>query len=175
MDDTNTALSELEKFNIFMDKHGKKNMLTMGAMVYDMEQAALREQLTPGEDVTIGEFDYNDTHIWRLQDEKRAFMLSTPKGLHPDTQSLVAMFAHKIAVKLFHAQEKYGYSDGWKNPDWMDECRKKLREHVEKGDPRDVAAYCAFLDWHQETTATKSQAVSQTVKGHQKLKQFRDY
>jgi DNA repair exonuclease SbcCD ATPase subunit len=30
----------------------------------------------------------------------------------------------------------------------MDECRVKLREHVEKGDPLDVAAYCAFLWYH---------------------------
>lgn len=74
-------------------------------------------------------------------------------ALHPDTANLVAAFAGALAAKLFAAQEKYGYSDGWNSPDWMDECRTKLIEHVAKGDPRDVAAYCAFLWHHGERTA----------------------
>ncbi len=35
----------------------------------------------------------------------------------------------------------------------MEQCRNELVEHVKKGDPRDVAAYCAFLWHHGEKTA----------------------
>jgi hypothetical protein len=76
-----------------------------------------------------------------------------PAGLHPHTVNLVARFAAALADKLAKAERKYGYSDGWSSPDWMDECRAKLMEHVAKGDPRDVAAYCAFLWHHDERTA----------------------
>lgn len=74
-------------------------------------------------------------------------------GLHPATADLVARFAAALAEKLVAAERKYGYSDGWASPDWMDECRAKLMEHIAKGDPRDVAAYCAFLWHHGESTA----------------------
>ena len=74
-------------------------------------------------------------------------------GLHPKTANLVQRFAAALAEKLASAEKKYGYSDGWSSPDWMDECRQKLAEHVAKGDPRDVAAYCAFL-WHHEASTT---------------------
>ena len=78
--------------------------------------------------------------------------LKTPEGLHPNTVTLVLQFAGALAEKLKAAQDKYGYSNGWMDPSWMDECREKLREHLEKGDPRDVAAYCAFLWHHNERT-----------------------
>lgn len=72
--------------------------------------------------------------------------------LHPDTMLLVRQFAYAMADKLHRAEQKYGYSDGWKSPDWMDECREKLRAHLAKGDPLDVANYCAFLWYHGEAT-----------------------
>jgi hypothetical protein len=61
--------------------------------------------------------------------------------LHPDTRYLVAAFANALAEKLAAAEEKYGYTDGWADKGWMDECRAQLIEHVVKGDPRDVAAF----------------------------------
>lgn len=67
--------------------------------------------------------------------------------LHPTTQDLVARFTKAVYDKLASAEKKYGYSDNWARKDWMDECRHELMEHIKKGDPRDVAAYCAFL-WH---------------------------
>lgn len=76
-------------------------------------------------------------------------------SLHPATQDLVRRFSAALSEKLAAAQQKYGYSDGWMRSDWMDECRQHLRAHVEKGDPRDVAAYCAFLWHHGESTATQ--------------------
>jgi hypothetical protein len=42
----------------------------------------------------------------------------------------------------------------------MDECRAKLLEHVANGDPRDVAAYCAFLWHHGERTAAQPEPAS---------------
>lgn len=87
------------------------------------------------------------------QKPTRKFVRVTiPYRLDAATANLVIGFAEALAEKLYAAQVKYGYSDGWMSPDWMDECRAKLREHLEKGDPRDVAAYCAFLWHHRERT-----------------------
>jgi Lon protease-like protein len=70
-----------------------------------------------------------------------------PIPLHPDTEALVQRFAEAMRNKLAKAERKYGYSNLWKNDDWLDECRAKLIDHLHKGDPLDVANYCAFL-WH---------------------------
>lgn len=70
-----------------------------------------------------------------------------PAELSEETKDLVAHFAEAVAAKLRAAEQKYGYATGWKDGDWMEECRDKLKRHLRKGDPRDVAAYCAFL-WH---------------------------
>lgn len=74
-------------------------------------------------------------------------------ALHPRTNDLVDRFAAALKDKLAQAEQKYGYSDGWADPGWMDECRGQLLSHIEKGDPRDVAAYCAFLWHHGERTS----------------------
>lgn len=73
--------------------------------------------------------------------------------LHPNTLVLIQQLAYALACKLAAAEKKYGYSDNWMRPGWMDECRAHLRQHVAKGDPLDVAAYCAFLWHHNERTA----------------------
>ena len=88
----------------------------------------------------------------------RAGGISRPLDLHPATSELVTNFSDALRDKLYAAQEKYGYSDGWLQSDWMDECRAKLLEHVAKGDPRDVAAYCAFLWHHNASTAIPAAA-----------------
>jgi hypothetical protein len=78
----------------------------------------------------------------------KTMQIAVPSLLHPDTADLVARFAEALAQKLRKAEAKYGYSNKWKtDEDWRRECRQKLLDHMEKGDPRDVAAYCAFL-WH---------------------------
>lgn len=79
--------------------------------------------------------------------------------LHPVTANLVACFARALAAKLSAAEKKYGYTDGWCDPNWMGECRAKLVEHIAKGDPRDVAAYCAFLWHHGKSTAPPERSV----------------
>lgn len=85
--------------------------------------------------------------------------IGMPAALHHDTRKLLERFTHALAVKLRAAEEKYGYSNGWKDAGWMDECRAKLAEHMTKGDPRDVAAYCAFLWHHGESTAQPASQV----------------
>jgi len=79
--------------------------------------------------------------------------LSQHADLHPATADLIDRFTAALRDKLLAAQRKYGYADNWQREDWMDECRVCLREHLEKGDPRDVAAYCAFL-WHHGASTT---------------------
>ncbi|WP_254213464.1 hypothetical protein [Burkholderia multivorans] len=76
-----------------------------------------------------------------------------PAELNHDTAKLVRRFARALANKLLAAQRKYGYSDNWMRDGWADECRAELMRHIHKGDPRDVAAYCAFLWHHNESTA----------------------
>jgi hypothetical protein len=83
-----------------------------------------------------------------------SFVMMNP-DLHSDTVELVCNFTSAVADKLTAAQEKYEYSNGWKDPSWMEECRKELLSHVYKGDPLDVAAYCAFLWYHKEPTFIK--------------------
>lgn len=88
---------------------------------------------------------------WSPPDSFGAAWLTNNAALHPATVDLVVRFARALAGKLAAAEVKYGYSDGWLSPDWIDECKSKLRDHIAKGDPRDVAAYCAFL-WHHGAT-----------------------
>lgn len=68
-------------------------------------------------------------------------------ALHPATSALVDRFAAELKSKLARAEAKYGYRDDWSKPDWKDDLIESLAEHIQKGDPRDVAAYCAFA-WH---------------------------
>lgn len=75
--------------------------------------------------------------------------IQMPSDLHPATQELVAKFASALARKLAAAEKKYGHSNDWADDDWEQECKQALIDHVIKGDPRDVAAYCAFM-WHHD-------------------------
>lgn len=79
--------------------------------------------------------------------------LSLPQDLLPETQDLVVGFANALGEKLAAAQRKYGYGISWSDPRWMPECHQAMAEHLRKGDPRDVAAYCAFLWYHGESTS----------------------
>lgn len=75
-----------------------------------------------------------------------------PPGLHPDTQKLVADFSTDLAEKLYKAQLKYGYDADWKQDNWSTQCLAHFHQHIAKGDPRDVAAYCAFMWYHDWKT-----------------------
>lgn len=75
-----------------------------------------------------------------------------PSELHPDTQKLVIDFCTALAEKLYKAQLKYGYEADWKQDGWTSQCQAHFHQHIAKGDPRDVAAYCAFMWWHGWST-----------------------
>lgn len=78
--------------------------------------------------------------------EQRYF--DSPPGLHPQTRLLVAAFASALSEKLYDAQVKYGFVANWRETGWQGELITQLLDHVRKGDPRDVAAYCAFAWYH---------------------------
>lgn len=65
-----------------------------------------------------------------------------------EIELLVAGFASALRDKLIDAERKYGHRNAWKRDDWADDLRAELARHVAKGDPRDVAAYCAFAWYH---------------------------
>lgn len=77
----------------------------------------------------------------------RALPEPSAAGLHPETADLVDRFATALKEKLLASQNKYGWAVDWKDDDWQQRAQASLVEHISKGDPRDVAAYCAFL-WH---------------------------
>lgn len=86
-----------------------------------------------------------------------------PLGLHPDTQKLVTNFCTALAEKLYKAQLKYGYDTDWKQDGWPSQCQAHFHQHIAKGDPRDVAAYCAFMWWHGWSTKPAEGTESHTV------------
>lgn len=62
------------------------------------------------------------------------------------TVGLILKFAQAMADKMAENQAQYG--DSWckKYPDWpVPICHNQLMVHLSKGDPVDVANYCAFL------------------------------
>ena len=84
-----------------------------------------------------------------------------PAELHPDTQKLVTDFCTALAEKLYKAQLKYGYDADWKQDGWPTQCQAHFHQHIAKGDPRDVAAYCAFMWYHGwKTEAVQPEPVS---------------
>ncbi|MGH6226810.1 hypothetical protein [Klebsiella quasipneumoniae] len=86
-----------------------------------------------------------------------------PDDLHPDTQELVIDFCTAMAEKLYKAQLKYGYDADWKQDGWPSQCQAHFHQHIAKGDPRDVAAYCAFMWWHGWNTKPAEVLESRTV------------
>ncbi len=82
----------------------------------------------------------------------KAERVKAPEDLYPETKKLVHDFATALGKKLFAAQLKYGYTAEWTKKDWLDECRLKLVDRVAHGDPLDVAAYAAFLWYHNSNT-----------------------
>lgn len=89
--------------------------------------------------------------------------INVPQDLHPATVDLVQRFASAMAQKLLLSQRKYGYTDGWADPRWAGECREELIRHLSKGDPLDVANFCAFLWHHGESTAAPADSALTTT------------
>ena len=102
--------------------------------------------------VINGDYDVVDWYSFR-RTETRTISVVVPSQLHRDTVNLVWQFSSAMAKKLRKSELKYGYDNKWKDNDWADECRKQLQHHIDKGDPLDVANYCAFLWYMKETTS----------------------
>lgn len=64
---------------------------------------------------------------------------------------LVERFAEALSSKLRKAEGKYQYQGAWRRDNWHDALVQQIRRHMDKGDPLDVAAYCAFA-WHHGWT-----------------------
>jgi hypothetical protein len=60
---------------------------------------------------------------------------------------LVDDFAHQMKRKIYRAYDQG--RRGWSDPNWTPEqIMESLKDHVEKGDPIDIANLCAFL-WNR--------------------------
>jgi hypothetical protein len=81
-----------------------------------------------------------------LKNAKAALAPAEKAGDDP-LDDLVGRFSAALLEKLKAARVKYGYDEGWRDGGWEADCQKHLLAHLAKGDPRDVAAYCAFM-WH---------------------------
>lgn len=92
---------------------------------------------------------YGDDLMKRAREEIGKVAVSQDQDAPAEaaTDKLIADFAMAVAEKLRAADAKYGWNDGWMGDDW-ENLRVRVREHLEKGDPRDVAAYCAFAWYH---------------------------
>ncbi|SXK31217.1 RelE family toxin-antitoxin system [Klebsiella pneumoniae] len=120
------------------------------ADVYDMlrDDYGLREK-----GVGLADFvDWQANRIAELESRTVKPAPVIPSELHPDTQKLVTDFCTALAEKLYKAQLKYGYDADWKQDGWPSQCQTHFHQHIAKGDPRDVAAYCAFMWWHGWST-----------------------
>ena len=98
--------------------------------------------------------------MFRLLEAERqradaAQTLLMPDGLHENTKALVIGFANAMAAKLYKSEQKYGWSDAWLQDDWQNKCLTDFNHHISKGDPLDVANYCAFMHYHGWSTAPK--------------------
>lgn len=85
----------------------------------------------------------------------RDLTTEAPVALLSITEDLVDRFAAAMKTKLLVAQLIYGYADGWVDPTWHAHCLEQFRHHIAKGDPVDVANYCAFMYHHEWPTNGK--------------------
>lgn len=76
---------------------------------------------------------------------EHGYLVQLPDELHPDARKLVLNIAREMSAKLLHAQNKYGWTNSWRDQKftpamWTEETIR----HIQKGDPLDVINYMAF-------------------------------
>ncbi|HFI5662688.1 TPA: ead/Ea22-like family protein, partial [Klebsiella michiganensis] len=142
------------------------NILALVEALEKAQQTTAVESEPVGEVIEVGsallvEWHKNLEEGTKLYTSPQAPIM--PLGLHPDTQKLVTDFCTALAEKLYKAQLKYGYDTDWKQDGWPSQCQAHFHQHIAKGDPRDVAAYCAFMWWHGWSTKPAEGVESRTV------------
>jgi len=92
-----------------------------------------------------------------IQEAEAALAAHEHDERHPDDR---AVDAFAIAMKLKLAEARAKGRGGWHDPAQCsaEDLSRMLREHVEKGDPRDVANFCMMLHQRGEAIAARSQA-----------------
>ncbi len=110
-----------------------------------------------------GETEYDAEDIASLADDILHEFNGAPEIARAEAQDegaatddLVDRFAVALKARLRAAGEKYGFDDAWKADDWRNKLIEDLLRHIQKGDPRDVAAYCAFA-WHHDWSLSPKQ------------------
>lgn len=89
------------------------------------------------------------------------FTVKLPEGLARSTQYLIVDTAQALGNKLLAAQNKRKADPvGWMRNDWEDDCRAGLMHHIQKGDPRDVMAYAAFMHYHGWKTSQPASKIT---------------
>lgn len=160
-------MSEVKRYDLVGDMDGNCSMTDITKMAHSLKTAADREMIFRDGDETseIWERTVTPENIIALVEamEKAQQAPSMPLGLHQDTQKLVADFCTALAEKLYKAQLKYGYDTDWRQDWWQSQCREHFYQHIAKGDPRDVAAYCAFMWWHGWSTKPHESLELRTV------------
>ena len=139
-----------DKADIILKPLKRFAQVNNGLVANDSGAYVLLEDVQKTIQLTLEGVEYFETETFRLKEElaKQHAPKETAKPeLHPKTAELVSSFAEELRAKLRAAEIKYGYTDNWARHDWKEECQRHLLEHLAKGDPRDVAIYCAFL-WH---------------------------
>ena len=71
------------------------------------------------------------------------------RDIELNLNALVDRFAAALKAKLKASEAKYQHGYAWQDKGWQESLIKQLHAHVAKGDPLDVAAYCAFA-WHHQ-------------------------
>jgi hypothetical protein len=97
-----------------------------------------------------------------IHDAALAEEFTIPDGLRIETALLVIRFASALSVKLRAAEIKHDHAVGWADEGWEEECRRQLEVHVEKGDPRDVAIYYAFM-WHHHWDTCRKKGMDEST------------
>lgn len=99
--------------------------------------------LDNGFTIKEGQADLKD-YVFRAAEQLMAFSRYVSMGKNPVTSddAAVDIFANAMKVKLADARDKG--RGGWQRCT-RQQLSAMLREHVDKGDPRDVANFCMFL------------------------------
>ncbi|MEG1203558.1 MAG: hypothetical protein RSD82_15460, partial [Comamonas sp.] len=96
------------------------------------------------------------SHLRTLLSGKCLLQIAEPAAEHIDDLA-VGNLAYRMKAKLAKQREN-GYG-GWDTDCTQERLSELLRQHVDKGDPVDVANFCAFLLARGEGIAAAPQAV----------------